>query len=388
MKTPGFHSIVAGLFLLTLSTIHSQNIIADGDFSSTTEIRSYLEAPPPANTWLTFVNTFEKYTVKAKASVVKQEFHFKIREAGYNVPDIQLIQTGFALEAGRSYKLSFDVKADADRTFGLFLGENGGNWVSHIGYDNYTQNATAEWRNISIEFDVFTVFPEHKLSFELGKNNANVYLDNVTLTDLGPIEKMEITEMISVHQDIEHPAFRPESTLDQAFLDSYKEATIIMYPTITRTTDTTTWSRSLSKGLAQNLRSLENVDISLNETMLDPGELKGEAQFQFFQNDMARLANEIKENEEEADYYMIPEILFGPEGEGTLFVFGIHLFILDKEGENAFSFLLNSHHELFIKAKLYAYNPDEDDVAALKQRSLEVAAQAFSLMVDQSELTN
>jgi hypothetical protein len=96
---------------------------------------------------------------------------------------------------------------------------------------------------------------------------------------------------------------------------------------------------------------------------------------------MVRLGNELKMKKGNIDYCIIPEILFEPIRQGTLFVFGIHIFILDKQGENVFSFLLNSHHELFIEAKLYAYNPSEKEAEALKQRCLEVGARAFNLMV-------
>ena len=172
--------------------------------------------------------------------------------------------------------------------------------------------------------------------------------------------------------------------LDQAFIDSYKESKFIIYPTIIRTPSTTTWSKSLSKQFTQNLNSVENLNIGFSKEKLDPDELKGQAQYQFFQNDMERLGSKIKEKKENIDYCIVPEILFEPQREGTLFVFGIHLFILNKEGENVFSFLLNSHHQLFVEAKLYASNPDENDIEALKQRSLEVAAQAFLLMVEQT----
>jgi len=85
---------------------------------------------------------------------------------------------------------------------------------------------------------------------------------------------------------------------------------------------------------------------------------------------------------EKIDYCIIPEIIFEPKREGTLFVFGIHIFILNNEGENVFSFLLNSHHELFVEAKLYTYNPNENDLEELKQRCLDVGLKAFKLMLN------
>ena len=377
MKTNYFSAFIFAGTLLTISVSHSQNILTDGDFSLTTNIVSNFDGPPPAKAW----STWQGDNVEANAAVVNKALYYEILKAGNQTYEVQLIQAGFSLEPGHSYKLSFDVKADSNRTFGVFLGENSGNWTSLIGVNNYMQYATTEWKNISIEFDVFTVFPYHKLSFEFGTINISVYLDNVTLIDLGITKKANWTELKSLNKNISNPGYRPESELDQVFISSYKESAFVLYPTIIREIDTTTWSNELSKTFAQYLKADEKLNIRLSENRLDPGELMGKSQFQFFMYDMVRLGNELKMKKGNIDYCIIPEILFEPIRQGTLFVFGIHIFILDKQGENVFSFLLNSHHELFIEAKLYAYNPSEKEAEALKQRCLEVGARAFNLMV-------
>ena len=381
MKTNYFNTLFFLFILLTIPVSHSQNILTNGDFSLTTKIVSNFDGPPPANVW----STWQGDNVDANAAVVNQEFNYEILNSGNQTYEVQLIQAGFSLAAGHSYRLSFDVKADSNRTFGVFLGEHGGNWTSLIGVNNYKQNATTEWRHISIEFDIFTVFPYHKLSFELGTINTSIFFDNIILIDLGVKKQTASTELNSLNKNIGIPGFRPESYFSQAFINSYKQSKLIIYPTITRTIDTITWSKFLSKEFAQNLKRDENLNTSLNENLLNPGELMGKNQFEFFTYDMVRLGNEIKRKREKIDYFIIPEILFEPERNGTLFVFGIHIFILNNQGENAFSFLLNSHHELFIEAKLYAYNTNENDLEALKKRSLEVAARAFKLMVNKEK---
>ena len=40
-------------------------------------------------------------------------------------------------------------------------------------------------------------------------------------------------------------------------------------------------------------------------------------------------------------------------------IFAIESYILDKDGNNAFSFLLNSHHEMFASARLRAKDSTE-----------------------------
>ena len=381
MKKNYFNSLFFLVLLLTSSMSHSQNLLSDGDFSLTTNIVSFVDGPPPANVW----STWQGENVDANATIVNNECNYQILSSGNLKYEVQLIQAGFSLVPRHLYKLSFDVKADLNRTFGVFLGENGGNWTNLTGANNYNQNATTEWRNISIEFDVFTVFPYHKLSFDLGTINTSISFDNLILIDLGANKQAVSSELNSLNKNISIPGFRPESLDGQAFINSYKESKFIIYPTISRTIDTITWSTLLSKEFAQNLKRDENLNINLNENLLNPGELMGPGQFGFFLYDMVRLGNEVKMKREKIDYCIIPEILFEPERNGTLFVFGIHVFILNNEGENVFSFLLNSHHELFVEAKLYAYNPNDNDLKELQKRSLDAALIAFKLMVNREK---
>ncbi len=377
MKTNYINSLFFLVFLLIISISNSQNILTNGDFSLTTNIDSNFNGPPPANVW----STWQGVNVAANLVVVNGKFSCQIIKPGNQAYEVQLIQAGFHLLPGHSYKLSFDVKADSNCTFGVFLGEYDGNWTSLLGFNNYEQKATTEWRNISIEFDVYTVFPYHKLSFELGTINTNITFDNVRLIDLGVKEQDVSSELNSLNDKISIPAYRPKSYFSNGFINSFKQSKFIIYPTITRTIDTITWSKLLSEEFAQNLKRDENLNIILDENSLNPGELMGKNQHEFFTYDMVRLGNEIKMKRENTDYFIIPEIIFEPERNGTYFVFGIHIFILNNEGENVFSFLLNSHHELFNEAKLYAYSPNENDLDEIKQRCIKVGLKAFRLIL-------
>ena len=377
MKAKYVISMVICVVLIVNNIGYSQNLLSNGDFSNTTDTITSFTSEPPVNIW----SSFQESDFKANATVLNGICNFEITSSGNNTYSVQLVQGGLSLKPGHSYKLFFDVKADSNRSFGVYLGENGGNWISFIGPNNRKQNATAKWSNLSIEFDVYTVFPYHKLSFELGTINTSIFFDNVELIDLGAIKQSIGVELSSLNKYIGNPGFLVESDLNQVFINSYKESKFIIYPTITRAIDTTNWSELLSETFAQKLKRDENLDISLSKNLLNPGELIGAGQFEFFKNDMERLANEVRLKKEESDYFIIPEILFAPKSNETLFVFGIHIFILNKDGENVFSFLLNSHHELFLDAKLYAYNPNESDLEELKQRCLDVGIKAFRLMV-------
>jgi hypothetical protein len=182
MKTKIYTFLVTGIMFLAVPLSHAQNILTDGDFSTTTSIGSYFIGYPPANVWC----TWQGGSANATATVVDGVCNYQIISPADLTYEIQLVQAGFPLEQGHSYRLSFDVKADANRTFGVFLGEDEGNWTDLLGYDRYSQNATTDWQTITLDFNASCVFAYHKLSFELGTININMYFDNVSLIDLGP----------------------------------------------------------------------------------------------------------------------------------------------------------------------------------------------------------
>lgn len=183
MKAKIFTSLILGMMFLSASLGQAQNILTDGEFSTTTAINNYFNQPEPDNVWYSWQN----WQINNDVTVDGGVCHYKVVSLGAekNTWDIQLIQKGFPLILGHSYRLTFDVKADADRSFGLFLGENGGNWTSVIGYDNYAQFATTYWKTRTIDFVATAVFSSHKLSFELGAEQVSTYFDNVMLVDMG-----------------------------------------------------------------------------------------------------------------------------------------------------------------------------------------------------------
>lgn len=182
MKSKNFTLLVLGMMFSSVSLCQAQNLLYDGNFSTTTVINSYFDQPQPDNVWFAWQN----WQINNNVSVVGEVCKYDVATLGAekNTWDIQLIQKGFPLIFGHSYRLSFDVKADANRSFGLFLGENGGSWTSLIGYDKYLQYATTDWKTITIDFVATSVFYSHKISFELGAEQVVTYFDNVTLIDI------------------------------------------------------------------------------------------------------------------------------------------------------------------------------------------------------------
>jgi len=179
MKTKIFTLLVLGMTFLSASLGQAQNLLYDGNFSTTTVINSYFNQPEPDNVWFAWQNSGINNNVTVVGEVCK--YDVATLGAQQSTWEVQLIQKGFPLIQGQTYRLSFDVKADANRSFGLYLGENGGNWTSIIGYDKYIQYATTDWKTITIDFVATSVFDSHKLSFELGAEQVVTYFDNVIL---------------------------------------------------------------------------------------------------------------------------------------------------------------------------------------------------------------
>ena len=184
MKNNYINFLILGIMCLTINVSLSQSILVDGDFSVTTEIVSFDTPTPPINTWAFWVNYWGNGS-EANPTVVDGVCNFQITNPGYNTWDIQLAQWGFPLTQGHLYQLLFDVKADDYRSFGVFLGEDGGNYTNLIGQDKYYNEATPDWQTISIDFEATSVFTLHKLSFELGANGTTMYFDNIILQDMG-----------------------------------------------------------------------------------------------------------------------------------------------------------------------------------------------------------
>jgi hypothetical protein len=69
---------------------------------------------------------------------------------------------------------------------------------------------------------------------------------------------------------------------------------------------------------------------------------------------------------------------------GDQSVFGIELYIMDPQGRSAFSFLLNSHHELFAGAKLVARNSSEEARETMIENATRIGLVALKAQIEQA----
>ena len=170
------------------------------------------------------------------------------------------------------------------------------------------------------------------------------------------------------------PAYRPYSENAAAFLKAVGTATIAIYPTIVRTLEETSYSPDSQQQII-SLLDQEQITTAVKKAgAIDPGELKVGSQWEMFLHDMHAIADELKGRKSDMQYSLVMEILLPP---GNQSVFGIHCYVLDRQGENAFSFLLNSHHSLFIEANLNARDSTPASRANLITRATEVGVDAL-----------
>lgn len=187
------------------------------------------------------------------------------------------------------------------------------------------------------------------------------------------------------------PGYRPESDYSAAFLSSVGTCRMAVYPTIVRAKSTRDDDFTLSCNKASQqavLKHLTKKDIADPNgcmTELDLSRMKGNAQWEFFQSSMKLMAEQIKQSNMETDYHLAVEVIIVPRPNNRLAVFGIHVYILDQAGHNAFSFLLNSHQQLFVDAKLNTDDNSKKAIEKLVANSTRVALQALDQQIQQAK---
>ena len=167
-------------------------------------------------------------------------------------------------------------------------------------------------------------------------------------------------------EKVDDPGFRPESENSSAFIEAFDTATIAVYPSIIRKVDRIAYSYTSRERIITSLNERGKTSAIIANSRIDVGALQGRAQWEWFQSGIEAVSREVQKKARNVDYSLVMEILFPP---GNKYVFGVHLYILDRSGENAFSFLMNSHHRSFVDAKLVV----EDSSEAAHTRVIEKA---------------
>ncbi|MEZ0536449.1 carbohydrate binding domain-containing protein [Caldicellulosiruptoraceae bacterium PP1] len=108
-----------------------------------------------------------------------------ISKAGNQTYSIQLIQRPVPLQEGKTYKVSFDAKASANRTIEVKMssggGENGSTWID---YAQKIFSLDTQMKNYSFTFTHNSdSYKNARIEFNLGLNTNTVWIDNVRVEE-------------------------------------------------------------------------------------------------------------------------------------------------------------------------------------------------------------
>ena len=179
------------------------------------------------------------------------------------------------------------------------------------------------------------------------------------------------------------PGFRPPSEYAPAFLESLDTTTIAVYPTIVRRADRTAHSFASQAQIIDLLNTENIVTAVAGRRRVDLGQLlgSGSSQWEVFENDMQRIAEALQDQGPDAQYQLVMEFLLPVSDQQ---IFGVHCYVLDQQGQSAFSFLLNSHHQLFVDAKLNARGTSEEARAKLMAKATQAGVTALKQQIEQA----
>ena len=178
-------------------------------------------------------------------------------------------------------------------------------------------------------------------------------------------------------QTIPEPGYRPSSIYAKAFLDNLDAATIVVLPSVLRRSDRAAQSFESQSKIVELLNARGDVTAISAMKRFDLGALRREAQWDVFQFSMTKISESLAGFSTDADYILVMEFLV----PGDQSVFGIQCYVLDRNGNNAFSFLLNSHHRLFADEQLFADDASEKARTGMIQRATRIAIEAFDRQI-------
>ena len=175
------------------------------------------------------------------------------------------------------------------------------------------------------------------------------------------------------------PGFRPESPLAEAFVESLDDAEVVVLPTVVRGPEWITHSVASQRLIVELLDEDGQVTATTGERRIDLGAAPHESQWALFQNALETMAAAVDRGRSGGDYTLMMEVLFQP---GDRIVFGIQTYLVDGQGRNVFSFLLNAHHEVFKTAELVASDDTDEARETVVAKATRVGVMALEAQLD------
>ncbi|MFP4461873.1 MAG: family 16 glycosylhydrolase, partial [Thermotogota bacterium] len=190
--------------LLTLSFVSAagsdENMLGNGQFEENVFLVEEVKDNgggdfETENNWL-----FLENAGSASAEIDNGMFKTAIVNGGSNSYSIQLLQAPIEIKEGYKYKVQFDAKASKTRELEVKIGGSANRgWSPYNTGKGETGGFVAdleqEMKHFEFEF-VMTqeTDPRARFEFQLGKDTGTIWLDNISLTEIGEVASDEIPE--------------------------------------------------------------------------------------------------------------------------------------------------------------------------------------------------
>jgi len=178
----------------------------------------------------------------------------------------------------------------------------------------------------------------------------------------------------NTHDHAVSAAYRPASEASGQFIQTLAAATIAVYPSVIRTAEGNAYSTQSQQQITNLLNQKQTTQAQSAADSISLPPLKREAQWAMFKQGLNATAESLAGVNPDADYSLLMDFVFAP---GNRAIFGIHCYILDRQGNNVFSFLMNSHHKPFVEANLVAGDTSAAARAKLLQKATQVGVTAL-----------
>jgi beta-glucanase (GH16 family) len=153
-------------FVFTTSELTKLNLVENADFSD------------GIDPWI--ITTL--WPAQAIGNIENGEYAVAIDSGGINIWDIHLGQTGFSIENGKEYVVSFDAYASDPRQISAIVGKNYDPWTVYSGDHFFSLTTTKQTYTYSF---IMTEPSDQqaRFGFDVGALSADVFFDNVSLTE-------------------------------------------------------------------------------------------------------------------------------------------------------------------------------------------------------------
>lgn len=184
----------------------------------------------------------------------------------------------------------------------------------------------------------------------------------------------------------EQAGYRPGEDQEKInqFVNEFESHKILCFPVIYRSSEFYRTVENSDEHIAEFFSGWDLYpELQYCPDAPDFSETMFPTQWAVFEANRSIFSEFLQDLDDSWDYGMILEILMTNTPSGGQAVGGIQCYILDDQGEDVFSFLLNSHHDLFNEANLSISTADSAEIEKLAFTSIYTALKALKIQIEE-----